>query len=122
MPSTLNNLASMPKMRAAFSGWKSNVTLVFVSNAIDANGFNIPVKTSKLFKGTVQPLSPEKIRIKPESQRSNQFLQMHFEVGFNNELNIGDEFEYLNKPYRVEAKLDYTLNNYIEYHAVELLA
>lgn len=121
MASKLNALSGMPQMRAAFSGWKSLVTLEVVTNAINADGLNIPTTTQKIFKGTVQPLSVEQLRIKPESQRSNEWLQLHFENGAT-ELNDGDQIIYKTKSYKINGKKDYSLNNFIEYHAMEVLS
>lgn len=121
MAKKLNALSGMPQMSAAFQGWKKSLSLVVITNSINSDGFNVPTEIIGSFKGTIQPLSPEELRIKPDSQRSNQWLWFHFENG-STELNIGDLIIYNEKNYKVNAKKDYSLNNFIEYHAMEVLS
>ena len=123
MPKKLNQIQGMPKMSVAFSGWKSQITLVVLSNAINANGFNVPTETTISFRGTIQPLSAEALELKPDAQRSFEWLQIHVETSDPNYtvLSVGDEIQYNDKPYRVKGKKDYTLNNYVEFHAMEVV-
>lgn len=108
----------MPQMRAAFSGWKSVITLDVVTQTPDDDGFVVDTITSINFKGTIQPLSAEQISNKPDGQRSFQWLQIHAIAG---ELNLvtNDRITYNGLRYKVMGVYDYSLNNFIEYHAVE---
>lgn len=118
MAKKLNAVTGMPQMKVAFSGWKRNVSLIVRTTAIDADGFNQPVETTETFKGTVQPLSAEALELKPDAQRGFEWLQIHVEVG-GLSLKVGDQITYNSRNYVVQAKKDYSLNNYIEYHAME---
>ena len=87
------------------------------------NGFNTPVESSFTFQGTVQPLSAEQLELKPEAQRSFEWLQIHVEFSTKPDyknLKVGDKIIYNDTPYRINGKKDYTLNNYVEYHAMEV--
>ena len=117
MAKKLNQLSGMPKMKVAFSGWKSDITLTVITNNI-VDGFNTPTETLITFKGTVQPLSAEALELKPDAQRGFEWLQIHVELD-KQALSIGDDIDYGGKRYRVKAKKDYSLNNYIEYHIME---
>lgn len=124
MAKIISAMTGMPKMRAAFYGWKSKITLVKVENSIDEDGFNQPIENIFQFKGTIQPLSAEELELKPDAQRSFEWLQIHAEVGTGCEdvaLKVGDKILYDSRPFRIKAKKDYTLNNYIEYHALEVV-
>lgn len=104
-------------MSSAFSGWMKSITLKVISQTIDA-GIVSDTETDYTFQGTIQPLSPEQIQLKPEAQRSFQWLQIHCKTG-SQALNTNDRISYSGKKYKVMTKLDYSLNGFIEYHAVE---
>ncbi|WP_299074738.1 hypothetical protein [uncultured Paraglaciecola sp.] len=116
MAKTLNNISGMPKMKAAFAGWFKSLTLQVVTQTID-EGFVTDDMESVTFKGTIQPLSKEELRLKPEGQRSWEWLQIHCLSGSLN-LTTNDRICYNEKIYKVMALKDYSLNNYIEYHLV----
>jgi len=123
MPKKLNQITGMPQMKAAFSGWRTNITLTVVRNVINADGFNEPQTTTYNFKGTVQPLSAEQLQLKAEGDRAFEWLQIHIEIENSAdyvELNDGDIIVYSGKNYKINGKSDYLLNNFIEYHAMEV--
>jgi len=123
MPKKLNDLSGMPRMQAAFSGWKKSVSLVKVTDSIDADGFNAPIETVFNFRGSVQPMSAEQLQLKDQGLRSFPWLMVHVQVNdtrpIYKELNTKDIVLYLGKRYVVKEKLDYSINNYIEYHIME---
>lgn len=122
MAKKLNELSGMPRMTFAFAGWKSQITLVKIETNV-VNGFDDPIETAVSFKGTIQPLSAEDLELKPEAQRGFQWLQIHVEVDDNTQflpLAVGDIILYNDLRYRVNGKKDYRLNNFIEYHALEV--
>lgn len=119
----LNQITGMPQMRAAFSGWTTNITLQVIVNNISSDGFNVPVEVDFNFKGTVQPLSVEQLEMKPEAQRAFEWLQIHIMLSNSpsyRDLKVGDEIIYNSRTYRINGKKDYSLNNYVEYHAMEV--
>lgn len=107
----------MPIMSAAFAGWMKSVTLKVITQTISA-GLVTDEETDYTFIGTIQPLSPEQIQLKPEAQRSFQWLQIHCKTGAE-PLKTNDRIEYNGKKYKIMANLDYMINGFIEYHAIE---
>lgn len=116
MIATLDQLSGMPKMRAAFQGWFSRVTLRTITQTI-IDGLVTETYKDVTFQGTVQPLTQEELRLKPEGERSWQWLQIHCIAGGLN-LQTNDKIVYSGVNYKIMAVKDYSLNNYIEYHAV----
>lgn len=104
-------------MDAAFDGWMVEITLIVIKQKI-VDGFTKLIEMPVSFQGTVQPLSPEAIALKPDGQRSWQWLQIHC---FSGQLNLvtNDRIIFNGKKYKIMAELDYSLNNYIEYHAIQ---
>jgi len=141
----LNKSSGMPQMGAAFAGWAQTIT-IFKINQIVTDGFvkndnGAPYQfdqdgefneydvygqdwdqkakpvTKVVFQGVIQPLSPKAIALKPEGQRAWTWLQIHCFAGSLN-LTTNDRIIYNGSRYKVMAVLDYSLNNYIEYHVV----
>lgn len=116
MVAPLNQISGMPQMGAAFAGWFKPITLnKRVQNVTD--GLVNYTVTPFTFQGTIQPLSPKAIALKPEGQRAWSWLQIHALAGTLN-LDVDDQIVYNGDVYKVMAVLDYSLNNFIEYHAV----
>ena len=113
----INQISSMPKMGLAFNGWQNTITLKIITQTV-TNGLITQQEVTKTFKGVIQPLSPKEINLKPEGQRAFAWLQIHCFSGDLN-LNVNDRIFYNNKTYKLMAILDYSLNNYIEYHLTE---
>jgi len=116
MATPLNQLSGMPQMNVAFSGWMTTFVLNIITQT-NVDGFVEENITPITYKGTVQPLSPEQTALKPDGQRSWEWLQIHVLTGQNN-LKTNDRVVYNEKPYKVMSVKDYTLNNYVEYHLV----
>lgn len=72
----LNDISGMPQMRRAFAGWTKQITLTRVAQKV-VNGLVIDSTTQFSFKGTIQPLNPKAIMLKPEGQRAWTWLQIH---------------------------------------------
>lgn len=111
-----NNISGMPKMRAAFAGWFQSIILNIVTQTIE-DGLVIETIKQKSFRGIIQPLSAEELRLKPEGERSWPWLQIHAIAGSLN-LNTNDKIQYNGIKYKIMAVLDYSLNGFIEYHGV----
>ncbi len=107
----------MPKITAAFNGWGSAITLQKVVQTV-VNSFVTETITPVTFQGVIQPLSPRAIQLKPEGQRSFEWLQIHC---YSSRVNLdnNDRIIYNGKRYKIMANNDYSNNNYIEYHAVK---
>lgn len=118
MAKTLNQITGMPQMEAAFAGWANDITLTVVTQTVQSTGFISNVENTINFKGVIQPLQPNQIALKPEGQRSFKWLQIHCLDRIIN-LNTNDRIVYNGEKYKVMARKDYSLNNYIEYHVIE---
>lgn len=113
----LNQQNSMPQMTAVFQGWQSEIVLTKRTQKI-IDGL-VSFKDATLsFQGIIQPLSPRTIALKPEGQRAFTWLQIHCLLTTIN-LTTNDVIVYNARKYKIMAKLDYTNNGYIEFHAVE---
>lgn len=106
----------MPQIGAAFVGWQKPISLIKITQQV-INGLVTDIGVSVNFRGVIQPLNPKMIALKPEGQRAWEWLQIHCFAGTTN-LDTNDRFIYAGKTYKVMANNDYSLNNYIEYHAV----
>lgn len=115
----LGETSGMPQMGAAFGGWTNKITLRRIAQAVDNDGFVQETSTDFSFEGTIQPLSPKQIALKPEGQRAWQWLQIHCMRGGADTLEPNDKIIYSGKTFKVMGQNDYSLNNFIEYHLVE---
>lgn len=113
----LNQVSGMPQMLAAFSNWMISITLIRITQTIN-EGFVVDSERTFTFQGTVQPLSPQQLLLKPEGLRSFEWLDVHV-LTSSLDLVTNDLIKYNNKKYKIMATNDYTLNNYVEYHLVE---
>lgn len=119
-PTPLNQYSGMPQISGVLDGWKKPITLMKIMQNV-VNGIPVDVPQAINFEGTIQPLSPKLLSLKPEGQRGFAWLQIHAVSGSLN-LNDNDRIQipvYDNKIYKVMGVLDYSLNGYIEYHAIE---
>ncbi len=116
---SLAQASSMPQIAAAFSGWMTTIYLVRVSQNVVDDGF-ICEKTEQVpFQGVVQPLSPKLIALKPEGERAWSWLQIHLPSTSPLKLNVNDKIIYNSKKFKIMGNNDYTLDGYVEFHAVE---
>lgn len=112
----LSALAGMPQMHAAFAGWTIPITLTKIEQQV-SSGFALNIKTDVAVMGTWQPLSPEQIALKPDGQRSWEWIDLHIE-GKNVLFQTNDRIIKDDLTYKVMALRDYTLNNFCEYHLI----
>lgn len=109
---------SMPKITSAFNGWQDRIVLLRHSETVDANGFVDDTAQPLSFYGTIQPLKPREIELKPEGQRSFTWLQIHCQTNATT-LIPGDSIKWKGQLYKVMARIDYSLNGYVEYHIIK---
>lgn len=113
---TISSLAKsgMPQMDTTLVGWEVPLTLIkIIQNVID--GDLQTTETTITFKGIWQPLKNEALELKPEGQRSWEWIWIHAK---SSELNLetGDKVKFKNKRYKVTEKKDYGLNSFVEYN------
>jgi hypothetical protein len=116
MTKLLNQVSGMPKMSAAFRGWTNRITLTTIKQTI-IDGFVVEDEKDVSFYGVIQPLTQEELKLKPEGERSWQWMMIHCSAG---ELNLAtnDKIVFGGVRYKIMAIKDYSLNAYVEYHAV----
>lgn len=113
---TIKDLSGMPKMSAAFLGWTVAIDLVRIKQTI-VDGIPKDAEEKIRFQGTVQPLSAEEIALKPDGQRSWEWLQVHV-IASSKNLEVDDRVRYAGRKYKIMGRKDYTLNGYVEYHMI----
>lgn len=114
----LNKLSGMPQMGRAFAGWTKSILLTRRVMSVDGDGLVTWIDTQFTFNGVIQPLNAKEVQLKPEGQRAFQWLQIHsFSGAFN--LDDNDQIVYNGGIYKIMATRDYSLDNYIEYHAIK---
>lgn len=107
---------SLPQLSSALGNWQYPITLVKITQSIeDYQVVNINEELN--FQGVIQPLSPKELVIKPISERSWEWLQIHTEVDLA--ISTNDRVKYNGKTYKVMLQNDYTPYGYIEYHLVK---
>ena len=106
----------LPKIQSAFNGWEENITLNKVSSSI-VDYQKIDTLEEVNFKGVVQNLKPEDLKLKPLETRSWKWKMIHTRTF--SELETGDLVEYKGERFQVMAKNDYESSNYFEYHLVK---
>ncbi len=115
---TISNMAKsgMPQMDTTLNGWEVPLTLVRVTqNVID--GELATTETTINFMGVWQPLKNEMLELKPEGQRSWEWVWIHAK---SSELNLetADKVIFNSRRYKVMEKKDYGLNSFVEYQLV----
>lgn len=115
---TLSSLlkSGMPQMGNTLNGWEVPITLVrVVQNVVD--GELVTSETTINFMGVWQPLSSERLELKPEGQRSWEWVWIHAKSSDLN-LETADKVIFKNRRYKVMSKKDYGLNSFVEYELV----
>jgi hypothetical protein len=105
--------SGMPQMANTLNGWEVPLLLIKVTqNVVD--GDLVTTEQSINFQGVWQPLKDEALELKPEGQRSWEWIWIHAK---SSELNLetADKVKFKNKRYKVMSKKDYGLNGFVEY-------
>lgn len=113
---TKQTSSGMPQISTAFDGWMTKIKLLQHKETV-VNGIVVSDKVLIEFRGTIQPLSPRALALKPEGQRSWEWLQIHVRALWVS-LIPGDKITWNTNVYKIMEVNDYRLNGYIEYHAV----
>lgn len=113
---SLKALSGMPQMATTLSGWKVPLELVKITQSIDEGDVTLNERKIQ-FEGVWQPLKDKQLALKPEGQRSWEWIWIHAVAGSLN-LNTADKVIFNNKRYKVMGLKDYSLNGFIEYELV----
>lgn len=106
----------MPQISAAFNGWMQLVRLMKHKETVTDGQVFINEQVIS-FYGVIQPLGARALELKPEGQRSWQWLQIHSKSRATN-LIPGDKIGYNGDLYKVMERYDYDLNGFVEFHCV----
>ncbi len=110
------NSGTVPNMSGALLSWFQKMIFGLVVKTV--SGFQVvETETQVSFMGVWQPLTGRQLLMKPEGQRQWDWYWVHSDPSLN--LKVDDVIIYLGKQYRVMAKKDYSLYQYIEWHLVE---
>lgn len=105
--------SGMPQMDTTLYGWEVPLTLVKVVQSV-VEGDLVTTETQINFKGVWQPLRDEQLELKPEGQRSWEWILIHA-VASQLNLETASKVIFNNKRYKVMQKKDYGLNSFVEY-------
>lgn len=106
--------SGMPQMGHILDGWEVPLTLVkIIQNVVDGDLTYGEIRYN--FMGVWQPLRNEALQLKPEGQRSWQWIQLHVKSNVELNLETADKVIFRNELFKVIEKKDYSLNGYIEY-------
>lgn len=105
--------SGMPQMNTTLQGWEVPLTLVRITQDVIEGDVEY-TETVINFKGVWQPLKDEALELKPEGQRSWEWIWIHAQASQLN-LETADKVIFNNKRYKVMQKKDYSLNGYVEY-------
>jgi hypothetical protein len=109
-------MGSFPQISSALKGWQKSIKIAKVTQ-LTQNFKSTTVEQIINFKGVIQPLQLEELKIKPTEERSWTWLQIHTTKELP--LQTNDRIKYRTTFYKIMARKDYSLNGYYEYHLVE---
>ena len=104
----------MPQMDSTLVGWEVPLVLIKIIQSV-TDGDLVTSQQTFNFQGVWQPLKDEALELKPEGQRSWEWIWIHARASELN-LKTADKVLFNNKRYKVMQKKDYGLNAYVEYH------
>ena len=104
---------AMPQMGATLNGWEIPLELIKITQDV-VEGDLSTTETKIQFKGVWQPLKMEQLELKPEGERSWEWIWIHAKSNTLH-LNTADKVVFNNKRFKVTDKKDYSLNGFIEY-------
>lgn len=105
--------SGMPQMATTLNGWEVPLTLIKITQDI-VEGDLVTTETTINFQGVWQPLKDEALELKPEGQRSWEWIWIHAKSSSLN-LETSSKVKFNNKRYKVMQKKDYGLNGFVEY-------
>lgn len=106
--------SGMPNMASTLNGWEVPLSLIKVIQNV-SEGDLVTTEKEINFMGVWQPLRDEQLELKPEGQRSWEWIWIHAKASELN-LETADKVIFNNKRYKVVDKKDYSLNGFVEYH------
>lgn len=108
--------SGMPQMDSTLTGWEVPLTLIKLTQSV-VEGDSVTSETQISFQGVWQPLKNEELQLKPEGQRSWEWIWIHARSSSLN-LETADKVLFNNRKYKVMQKKDYGLNSFVEYQLI----
>lgn len=108
--------SGMPQMDSTLTGWEVPLTLIKLTQSTD-EGDLVTSETRITFQGVWQPFKNEELQLKPEGQRSWEWIWIHARSSSLN-LETADKVLFNNRKYKVMQKKDYGLNSFVEYQLI----
>ena len=105
--------SNMPQMASTLVGWEVPLVLVKIIQNVVEGDLVISEQTLN-FRGVWQPLRDEALELKPEGQRSWEWIWIHARASELN-LETADKVIFKGRRYKVMHKKDYGLNSFVEY-------
>lgn len=107
---------SLPNVSGALLDWFQPITFVIIKKTT-VNFKLVEERSNYTFMGVVESQTPQQLQMKPEGQRSWNYLNIWSLP--NVSLKIDDIFCYQGKDYRVLSKNDWSQYGYAEFECVE---
>lgn len=107
----------LPRPQLGINMWSQGSTAKAIRQTIDAYGDVIDTSFNFSFDGVIQPLTEEKIRVKPEGQWSWSWYWFHTKEDVK--LATNDRVIYNGVDYKIMAVMDYSDYGHIEYHCIK---
>jgi len=112
---SINDLSTVPDVGAQMRAWFQKITLFKITKQFidfEIVETRLPFTTS----GAIQPLSGTKLEMKPEGQRSWDWLELHCENGLI--LTTDEVVEYRGRKYRIIQQKGYQAYGFTYYEMV----
>lgn len=105
--------SGMPQMDTTLVGWEVPLVIIKITQSVIDGDLVTSQQTFK-FQGVWQPLRDEALELKPDGQRSWEWIWIHAKSSQLN-LETADKVVFKGKRYKVMQKKDYGLNSFVEY-------
>lgn len=112
--SLTSNPGTLPNMQAALLDYFQAMTFTVITKAV-VDHESVETRTQTSTRGVWQPLSPQKVMMKPEGQRHWKWQQIHAVPDLV--LEVDSVIEKNGEKFRIMDRLDYREYGYVEYHA-----
>jgi hypothetical protein len=112
---------ALPNANNAITGWEVAIKLIKITTSNNGGKIKQNITTIPTI-AIVQPLSPQELEIKPEGERSFEWLQVHIRIeNFTLNITTGDKIEWQGKKYTIMNDLGYELYGHKQFHVCNLI-
>lgn len=111
---TVISFSNLPNMSSTITSWSQKLVIKKITKELIDYKIEETESTISI-DGVMQPLDPQKLEMKAEGQRAWAWQMLHTTYNFA----MDDKLLFLNVPYRVLEKINYSQYGYIEYHLAQ---